>query len=199
MGAIALTGIGTIYTKGATVDATSKTLIVSAHGRIVGGEFTKAYPTVVQFASPHYGMLKAFLTDAISGKVTASELALSGPKEPEHAFGYFQKDPPPSEIQLAVDSAGNMDVLTIDPAIPSTRLPNSPKLSDIIRQLKQQGFTYPSLLILACRVVKDLSTGDVIKGHTVRGAKHDSVAIHNQHQKDAVSIAQELKRKGLAK
>ena len=195
MGKIALTTIGTIFSSGKTVDSTGKTLIISAHGRLVGGSFTKAYQTAVQFTAPKYGALMAALTDAISGKITASENASSGPKELEHAFAYYENDPTPVKIEEAVGKAKGVDVLTINPKVTSTRAQNAPKLSDIISALKKNGYTYPSLLILACRVEKEVATGVVLKSFNVTGTKHEPVALQNQKMKDAISIAQELQKK----
>ena len=197
MASIPLSGIGTIWTGGASVNASGKTLIISAHGRMSGTKFTPAYTSSVQFASNKYGALVAAVEDAIKGRVTAIEIATPGSKVEDHALAFYEHDPSATMIVSRLANT-SFDVLTIDTSIRSTRLANSPTLSGVIAKLKQRSLRYPALLCLFCRVVKDVATGQELMSHDVTGKKHATVAQQGAHMKNAISIAQTLKAKGLA-
>jgi hypothetical protein len=69
----------------------------------------------------------------------------------------------------------------------------------VIAQLKQQKLEYPAILGLFCRVVKDVATGATLLGHDTEGKKHATLAVQGEQMKNAISIAQALKVKGLVK
>lgn len=191
--------VGVIYSGDSKVKAEGKTLIITAHGRMTGTQFKPAYATSLQFASPRYGALLAALSDAISGKVTATQVALPGSSTEDHAIAHYDCDPPPSKIVELLEKAPSFDVLVVDSSISSTRAPNAPKLSEVIATLKQQGLAYPAILCLFCRVVKKLDTGVALKSFDVTGAKHLTAMLEGQKMKDAISIAQALKAAGKVK
>jgi putative adhesin Stv-like protein len=197
MASTPLSGIGTIWTGGSSVNASGKTLIISAHGRMTGTKFTPAYTSSVQFASDKYGALMAAVEAAINGTVTAIEVATPGSKVEDHALAFYEHDPSTATIVSKLANS-SFDVLTIDTSIYSTRLASSPTLSGVMTKLKQQSLQYPAILGLFCRVVKDVTTGKEIKSHDITGKKHATVAQQGAHMKNAISIAQALKAKGLA-
>lgn len=194
-----LPGIGTIYSGDSKVDSEGKTLIITAHGRMTGTPFKPAYATSLQFASPRYGALLAALSDAISGNVTATEVALPGSSTEDHAIAFYESDPSPSKIVKLLEKSPTFDVLAVDSSIRSTRAQNAPTLSGVLSALKQQGLAYPAVLCLFCRVVKKLDTGESIKSFDVTGGKHQTAMQDGQKMKDAISIAQALKAAGKIK
>src|SRR5262245_53144855 len=131
MASTALTGVGTIWTNASSVSSSGRTLIVSAHGRMTGTKFTPAYTSSVQFASDKYGALMAAIEDAVSGKVTAQEIATPGSKAEDHALAFYEHDPSTDEIVRKLGSS-KYDVLTITTTITPTRRPDSPTLSKVM-------------------------------------------------------------------
>jgi len=198
MASTALAGVGTIWTGASSVSSSGKTLIISAHGRMTGTKFTPAYTSSVQFASDKYGALMAAIEDAVSGKVTAFEVATPGSKVDDHALAFYEHDPSTERIVRKLANT-TYDVLTITTSITSTRRPDSPTLSKVIAQLNHHNYKYPAILCLFCRVVKDVTTGREIMSHNTDGKKHATVALRGEQMKNAISIAQALKARGLAK
>jgi hypothetical protein len=192
MASIKLSGIGTIYSGDAKVSGAGKTLIITAHGRSTGVDFTPAYTTSLQFASDNYGALLAALTDAIAGKISARQIALIGSKAPDHALAFYESDPSPAVIENSLRGA-QYDVLAIKNKYTSTRQSGAPTLSGVIAQLKKQSLTYPAILGLFCRVVKNVSTGESLMVHDVSGAKLATMDEIAFKQRNAIAIAQALK------
>lgn len=194
MGTKTLAGIGKILSGSSTVSAEGKTLIITAHGRMTGADFTKPYYAAVSYASPAYGALLADLNDAIDGKVTGAELATTGTKEKEHALAYYESDPSDGLV-VAKLNGKSVDVLKITDAITSTRATGAPTLSGVMQALKQAGLEYPQITCLFCRVVKEVSTGQTLMGYDVTGGQHKAVAEQTSKMKDAIAIGQALKKK----
>jgi hypothetical protein len=196
MATVTLTGIGTIHSGAAPVASGGKTLVITSHGRLTGGTFRPAYATSLQFASPKYGALLAALQDAIDGKVEAAEPPLLGSQVQEHAMSWYQDDP--DHAAIATKLAGkDVDVLTIRQDIHSTRARGAPRLSQTLKQLNAQGLTYPGVLCLFCRVVKNVQTGESLMSKDVTGGKHAVAGARAEQMKNAISIAQALKAKGV--
>jgi hypothetical protein len=184
------------HTKGKLAAPGTKTLIISSHGGQTGSTFSKAYPTVIQFAAPKGSLLVADLAESIRGNVTACELAKSGGDPDDYKLSYFERDPSDVKIDSLLNDQN--DVLTFAKSYTdSTRV----TLSMVLTCLKQWGFPYPGILCLFCRgQVRDQRPVVDGKGYapTFKGGKSDTTALTNKHQINATAVMLELRAKKIA-
>jgi hypothetical protein len=185
------------HTKGDLKTPGTRTLIVSSHGVQTGSTFSKAYSTVLQFASPKGSLLVADLGETLKGNVTTCELAKASGDPDDYKPSYYERDP----TDVTIDSLLNdkSDVLTFSKSYTdSTRV----TLSMVLTCLKQWGFLYPGLLCLFCRG-QVRSERPVLKdgkayAPSYKGGKSDSAALANQHQINATAVMLELRAKKIA-
>jgi hypothetical protein len=185
------------HTKGTLSSPGTKTLIISSHGIQTGTTFTKAYSTVIQFAAPKGSTLRAGLSDAINGNVTASEIALKGgSQQDDYKLSYFERDPSDSQIDALLKN--NSDVLTFGQSYTNSV---EVKLSMVLQCLKTWGFLYPGILCLFCRG-QVRSQRPLVEGKpyapSYTGGKSQTSQLVNQHQINSTAIMLEMKGKGLS-
>jgi hypothetical protein len=185
------------HTKGSLSKPGLRTLIISSHGIQTGETFTKAYPTVIEFAAPKGSTLRAGLGDAIKGNVTSSEIALkTGGQPDDYKLSYFERDPDDTAIDALLNN--NSDVLTFSKSYTDSTVV---KLSMVLVCLKQWGFLYPAILCLFCRgqvrALRPLVEGKPY-APSYKGAQSVSSQMVNDHQKNATALMLEMKAKGLS-
>lgn len=185
------------HTKGSLSSPGTRTLIVSSHGIQTGSTFTKAYPAVIQFAAPKGSVLVAALADAITGTVTASEIALkTGSGADDYKLSHYERDP--SDVRIDALLTDKVDVLTFERSYTDR---TAVTLSGVLVCLKHWGFTYPGILCLFCRGA-ERAQRPVVDGKpyapTHRGGTSTAAAAANQHQINATALMLELKMKGHA-
>lgn len=186
------------HTKGSLSSPGTKTLIISSHGIQTGTTFTKAYPAVIEFAAPKGSTLRARLSDAINGNVTASEIALkTGGQPDDYKLSFYENDPNDGTIDGLLKN--NADVLTFSKSYTDSV---EVKLSLVLTCLKQWGFLYPGILCLFCRgqvrSERPLEGGKPY-APSYTGGKSASAELVNQHQINATALMLEMKSRGIAK
>ena len=170
-----------------------KTLIVSSHGGQTGSTFSKAYPTVLQFAAPKGSLLVADLSETLKGNVTACELAKTGGDPDDYKLSYYERDP--TDVKIDALLTDKQDVLTFDQSLTGVTL------SLVLKYLKEWNLHYPGVLCLFCRG-QVRAERPVVDGKayspSFTGAKSGSAALSNQHQINATAIMLELRAKNKA-
>jgi hypothetical protein len=183
------------HTLGSIAPIGTKTLIISSHGIQTGATFKRPYPTTIQFASKKGSLLVADLKKAISGDVTATDLAKTGAAEDDYKLDYYEHDPSDSQIDALLKA--NADVLTFKEEYTDSV---NVTLSFVLKCLSTWNYLYPGILCLFCRgQVRSLRP--LVDGKryapTFVGKSSPSVVQSNMHQINATAIALELKAKGL--
>ena len=184
------------HTNGSLSSPGTRQLIISSHGIQNGSTFSKAYPAVIQFAAPKGSVLVAGLSDAISGNVTACEIALkTGGLADDYKLSYYEHDPSDTAIDALVNS--KFDVLTFKQSYTDKV---TVTLSKVLTCLKAWGFLYPGILCLFCRGqqrhLRPIEGGKAY-APTFTGIKSGSSAQTNQHQINATALMLEMKAKKL--
>jgi len=186
------------HTKGDLKSPGLRTLIISSHGVQTGSTFSKAYPTVIQFAAPKGSLLIADLGETLRGNVTTCELAQTSGDPDDYKLSYYERDPTDVRIDSLLNDQN--DVLTFSKSYTDSTVV---KLSMVLTCLKTWGFLYPGILCLFCRgqvrTQRPVLEGGRAYAPSYTGHQSGSAATSNQHQINATAVMLELRAKKITK